>query len=41
MNLRLTYETVWTGAGSVLLIATLEKFSLFYLTDLVTLVLLM
>ena len=40
MNLTLTYETIWTRAGSGLLIA-LEKFDLPYVTNLVTLVLVM
>ena len=41
VNLNLTYETLWTGAGSGLLISILEKLNSFHLTSLKTLVLLM
>ena len=41
LELNLTYETLWTGAGSGLLISMLEKLSYFRLTGLKTLVLLM
>ena len=39
LNLHLIYETLWTGAGSGLLISMLKKFN--GLTDLITLVFLM
>ena len=39
LNLNLIYETLWTGAGSGLLISILEKLSLFRLTGQTTLVL--
>ena len=35
------YETLWTGAGSGLLMSVLEKLNLFHLTGLIILVLLM
>ena len=41
LNLNLTYETLWTGAGNGLLISMLEKLNWFGLTGLITLVLLM
>ena len=41
LNLNLTYETLWTGAGRGLLISMLEKLDWFHLTSLITLVLLM
>ena len=41
LNLNLIYETLWTGAGSGLLISILEKLKSFHLTSLITLVLLM
>ena len=41
LNLNLTYETLWTGAKSGLLISMLEKLTLFCLASLITLVLLM
>ena len=41
LNLNLIYETLWTGAGSGLLISMLEKPTWFRLTGLITLVLLM
>ena len=37
VNLNLIYETLWTWAGSGLLISMLEKFGLFSLTDLIAL----
>ena len=40
LNLNLIYKTLWTGAGSELLISMLEKLYLFCLTSLKTLVLL-
>ena len=40
LNWNLTYETLKTGTGSVLLISLLGSFSLFCLTSLITLVLL-
>ena len=40
LNLNLTYETLWTGAGSVLLISMLKKLNLFRLAGVITLVLL-
>ena len=40
-ELELIYETLWTGAGSDLLISVLEKLNWFCLNDLITLVLLM
>ena len=40
LNLNLTYITLWTGAGSCLLISMLEKLNQFCLTSLKTLVLL-
>ena len=40
-ELKLIYETLWTGAGSDLLISVLEKLNWFCLNDLITLVLLM
>ena len=41
LNLNLIYETLWTRAGSGLLISVLKKLSWFHLTCLITLVLLM
>ena len=41
LNLNLIYETLWIGAESSLLILMLEKLSLFCLTGLITMVLLM
>ena len=41
LNLNLIYETLWTGAGSGLLISVLERLNWFLLTSLITLVLLM
>ena len=41
LNLNLIYETLWTGAGSGLLISMLEKLNCFFLAGLITLVLLM
>ena len=41
LNLNLIYETLWTGAGSGLLISMLKKLNSFCLTGLITLVLLM
>ena len=41
LNLNLIQETLWTGAGSGLLISMLEKLNRFLLTGLITLVLLM
>ena len=41
LNLNLIYETLWTGAGSGLLISMLERLNWFLLTSLITLVLLM
>ena len=41
LNLNLIYETLWTGAGSGLLISMLERLNWFHLTSLITLVLLM
>ena len=41
LNLNLFYETLWTGAGSGMLISMLEKLNLFRLTVIITLVLLM
>ena len=41
LNLNLIYETLWTGAGSGLLILMLENLNWFCLTGLITLVLLM
>ena len=40
LNLNLTYETLWTGAGSGLLISMLEILKWFFLTGVKTLVLL-
>ena len=40
LNLNLVYETLWTGAGSSLLIAMLEKLNWFHFTGQITLVLL-
>ena len=40
LNLNLTYKTLWTGAGSGLLISTQEKLNFFNLTSFKTLVLL-
>ena len=40
LNLNLIYETLWSDAGSDLLISMLEKLSWFHLTGLITLVLL-
>ena len=40
LNLNLIYMTLWTGAGSGLLISVLEKLNWFHLTGLITLVLL-
>ena len=40
LNLNLTYKTLWTGAGSGLLISMQEKLSFFNLTSVKTLVLL-
>ena len=40
-ELNLTYETLWTGAVSALLISMLEKLNWFRLTGLIKLVLLM
>ena len=40
LNLNLIYETLWTGAGSGLLISMLGKLNWFCLTVLITLVLL-
>ena len=40
LNLNLIYKTIWSGAGSDLLISMLEKLSWFLLTGLITLVLL-
>ena len=39
LNLSLIYETLWTGAGSGLLISVLEKLDQFGLTGLITLLL--
>ena len=39
-DLNLIYKTLWTGAGSGLLISMLGKLNWFYLTGLITLVLL-
>ena len=36
VNLNLTYEALWTGAGSGFLISVLEKRNLFRLTGLIT-----
>ena len=41
LNLNLIYKTLWTGAGSDLLISMLGKLNWFRLTGLITLVLLM
>ena len=41
LNLNLIYNTLWTGAGSGLLISMVEKLNWFHLTSLITLVLLM
>ena len=41
LNLNLIYETLWTGAGSGLLISMSEKLKLFCLIALITLVVLM
>ena len=41
LNLNLIYETLWTGAGSGLLISMLERLNWFHLTSLIKLVLLM
>ena len=41
LNLNLIFKTLWTGAGSDLLISMLEKFSWFCLAALITVVLLM
>ena len=41
LNLNLTYEKLWNGAESGLLISMLEKLNLFRLTGLTTLVVLM
>ena len=41
LNLNLIYKTLWTGAGSGLLISMLEKLNWFRLTSLITQVLLM
>ena len=41
LNLNLIYMTLWTGAGSGLLIPMLEKLNWFHLTSLVTLIVLM
>ena len=41
LNLSLIYKTLWTGAGSGLLISMLGKLNRFHLTSLITLVLLM
>ena len=41
LNLNLIYKTLWTGAGSGLLISMLEKLNWFRLTDVITLLLLM
>ena len=41
LNLNLVYETLWTGAGSGLLISMLEKLNWFNLTSLITLVLML
>ena len=41
LNLNLTYVTLWTGAGSGLLISMLEKLNQFHLTGLKALLLLM
>ena len=41
LNLNLIYETLWTRAGSGLLISMMQKLNWFPLTDLITLVLLM
>ena len=40
-NLNLIYETLWTGAGSALLISMLGKLNCFHLSSLIILVLLM
>ena len=40
-ELESTYKTLWTGAGSGLLISMLEKLNYFCLTSLITLVLVM
>ena len=39
LNLNLTYETLWTGVGSGLLISVVEKLKQFCETSLITLVL--
>ena len=41
LNLNLIYEALCTGVGSSLLISVLEKLSLFHLTGLIRMVLLM
>ena len=41
LNLNLISETLWTGAGSGLLFSILEKLNWFFVTGLITLVLLM
>ena len=41
LNLNLIYDTLWTGVRSGLLISMLGKLSWFYLTGLITMVLLM
>ena len=41
LNLNLIYETLWTGAGSGLLLSMLQKLTCFCLMNLITLVLLM
>ena len=41
LNLNLIYKTLWTGVRSGLLISLLAKLSWFYLTGLITIVLLM
>ena len=41
LNMKLTHEKLWTGAGGGLLISMLEKLNWFCFTDLMTLVLLM
>ena len=41
LNLNLIYETLWTGAGSGLLISMLGNLNWFRLTGLITLILLM
>ena len=41
LKLNLIFDTLWRGAGSGLLISMLEKLSWFYLTGVITMVLMM